>query len=181
MITDILEFNRKFTADGGALPYRTGKYPSRKLAVLSCMDTRLTELLPAALGLQIGEAKMIRNAGGRIVSPYDDTVRSLLVAVAELGAQEIMVIGHTDCGVCGMNWETVKDHLRARGVTEGALREAEENRENVDLTSWFTGFQNSREEIAATAELLRRHPLLPPDVAVYGFVMDTETGELIPA
>ena len=64
MIDEILEFNREFVERGDYKKYVADKYPNKKLAVLSCMDTRLTELLPAALGLKNGDAKIIKNAGG---------------------------------------------------------------------------------------------------------------------
>ena len=65
------------------------------------MDTRLIELLPAALGIRNGDAKIIKNAGGVITHPYGSVMRSLLVAILELGVEEVMVIGHTDCGSAG--------------------------------------------------------------------------------
>ena len=102
MINEIMEYNKKFVEDKAYEPYLTSKYPDKKLASLTCMDTRLTELLPAALGLKNGDAKIIKNAGGVITHPYGSVVRSLLVAIIELGVEEIMVIGHTDCGVQGM-------------------------------------------------------------------------------
>ena len=83
MIKDILDFNKQFVADKKYEKYITSKYPDKKLAILSCMDTRLTELLPAALGLKNGDAKLIKNAGGTILHPFDSAIRSLLVAVYE--------------------------------------------------------------------------------------------------
>ena len=65
MIEQIVEYNKKFVENKGYEPYLTSKYPNKKLAVLTCMDTRLTELLPAALGLKNGDAKIIKNAGGQ--------------------------------------------------------------------------------------------------------------------
>lgn len=99
MIKEILEYNRTFVANKEYEPYQTTKYPDKKIAIVSCMDTRLTKLLPAALGLRNGDVKIIKNAGGVITNPFDSTMRSLLVSVYELGVEEIMVIGHTDCGV----------------------------------------------------------------------------------
>ena len=84
MIEQIVEYNKKFVENKGYEPYLTSKYPNKKLAVLTCMDTRLTELLPAALGLKNGDAKIIKNAGGVITHPYGSVVRSLLVAILEL-------------------------------------------------------------------------------------------------
>ena len=71
MIDQIVQYNKEFVANKGYEQYRTDKYPDKKLAVLSCMDTRLTELLPAALGLKNGDAKIIKNAGGLVISAFD--------------------------------------------------------------------------------------------------------------
>ena len=72
MIDQIIDFNKSFVAQKGYEKYLTDKYPDKKLAVLSCMDTRLTELLPAALGLKNGDAKIIKNAGLNGFSTGDD-------------------------------------------------------------------------------------------------------------
>lgn len=89
MIQQIIEYNREFVKKESYKPYITSKYPDKKLAILTCMDTRLTELLPAALGIRNGDAKIIKNAGGVITHPYGSVVRSLLVALLELGVQEL--------------------------------------------------------------------------------------------
>ena len=73
--------------------YAASKYPNKKIAILTCMDTRLVELLPAALGLRNGDVKIIKNAGGVVTNPFGSVIRSLLVAIIELGVEEIMVIG----------------------------------------------------------------------------------------
>ena len=96
MIDQIMEYNKKFVENKGYEPFLTSKYPDKKLAILTCMDTRLIELLPAALGIKNGDAKIIKNAGGTMVHPYGSVVRSLLVGILELGVEEVMVIGHTD-------------------------------------------------------------------------------------
>ena len=77
IIDDILRFNKDFVSSKAYEEYITDKYPDKKLAVLSCMDTRLTQLLPAALGLKNGDAKIIKNAGGLVISPFDSAMRSL--------------------------------------------------------------------------------------------------------
>ena len=116
MIEEILEYNRKFVEEKAYEPYVTSKYPDKKIAILTCMDTRLTNLLPAALGLKNGDVKMIKNAGGVITHPYGSVVRSLLVGILELGVEEVMVIGHTDCGVQGMDPKVLLQDLEERGV-----------------------------------------------------------------
>ena len=91
MIDDILQFNKRFVAGKGYEPYVTDKYLSKKLAILTCMDTRLTVLLQEALGLKNGDAKIIKNAGGIIPSETDSAIRSILVAIYELFANEQLV------------------------------------------------------------------------------------------
>ena len=85
MIDQIIEFNKTFVAQKGYEKYLTDKYPDKKLAVLSCMDTRLTELLPAALGLKNGDAKILRNAGALITEPFGSIMRSILVSIYTKG------------------------------------------------------------------------------------------------
>ena len=116
MIEQIVAYNKKFVEEKGYEPYLTSKYPDKKLAILTCMDTRLIELLPAALGIRNGDAKVIKNAGSVITHPYGSMMRSLLVAIVELGVEEVMVIGHTDCGVQGMNGTELLEGLTKRGV-----------------------------------------------------------------
>ena len=114
MIDEILSYNREFVQRGDYKQYETSKYPDKRIAVVTCMDTRLTHLLPAALGIRNGDVKMIKNAGGTITNPFDSTVRSLLVAIYELGVNEVMVIGHTGCGVQGMDSVHMLSLMRER-------------------------------------------------------------------
>ena len=88
MIEDILAYNKRFVAEKGYEKYITNKYPDKEIAILSCMDTRLTALLPAALGIKNGDVKMIKNAGGIISHPFGSVIRSLMVAIYELGVTE---------------------------------------------------------------------------------------------
>ena len=117
MREEILAYNKQFVANKEYEKYRAGKYPEKKLAILSCMDTRLTELLPAALGIKNGDAKIIKNAGAVVTHPFGSVVRSLLVAIVELGVEEVMVIGHTDCGVQHIDADLILGHLQQRGIS----------------------------------------------------------------
>ena len=143
MINEIIEFNKQFVARKGYEQYVTDKYPDKKLAVLSCMDTRLTELLPAALGLKNGDAKIIKNAGGLVISPFDSAMRSLVVAVYELGVQEIMVVAHSNCGACHMSYDHFHHEMIERGVTDETLDHHRLGnrcpRGNHVKVSWFHG------------------------------------------
>ena len=140
MIDEIMEYNRKFVENKGYEPYLTSKYPDKKLAILTCMDTRLLELLPAALGIKNGDAKIIKNAGGVIVHPYGSVVRSLLVGILELGVEEVMVIGHTDCGVQGMDGSEMLDMLVERGIDQQHIDIVRHS--GIDLERWLGGFES---------------------------------------
>ena len=172
-IDQIVEFNREFVAGKGYERHLTDKYPSKKLAVLSCMDTRLSVLLQEALGLKNGDAKIIKNAGAVIPSPWDSAMRSLIVAVYELGVTEIMVVAHTTCGACHMSYGEFKPHMLRRGIPEAEL-----TRSDVDLDAWLEGFHDTERSVRSTVEAVVNHPLMPSDVTVRGFIIDSATGEL---
>ena len=89
---DILSYNEAFVENKEYLPYQTDSNPNKKLAILTCMDSRLTELLPAALGIKNGDAKTIKNAGGMITSPVGSTIRSLVVSIYAFDIKQVMVI-----------------------------------------------------------------------------------------
>ncbi len=177
MIQDIKNFNRRFVEEKQYERYATSKYPDKKIAIVTCMDTRLVELLPAALGLRNGDVKIIKNAGATIVNPFDSTMRSLLIAVYELGVNEIMVIGHTGCGVQGMDASEMLHLMRERGVPQEHITLMEHC--GINLREWLHGFEDTEAAVRETVDLIARHPLMPPaGVNVQGFVMDSYTGAL---
>ena len=176
MIQEMLEYNKKFVEEKMYEKFTTSKYPDKKIAILTCMDTRLVKLLPAALGIKNGDVKIIKNAGGVVTSPFGSVVRSLLVAIIELGVTEVMVIGHTDCGVQHIDSDMMIEHMKKRGVPQ----------ENIDLIKycgidfkkWLAGFDSVEISVQETVDTLRNHPLIPKDVNIGGYVINTETGEL---
>lgn len=165
----LLENNRVFL--GSAEMEDAPKVPRMGLAVISCMDARLTRLLPRALGIRDGDAAMIRNSGASIRDPYGDTMHSVLIAVYELGVTEIAVIGHTDCGARKVTADGMREHMKARGIDEAAI-------ESADIDGWLNGLAGPEDEIMSTVRLISRHPLIPSDVAVRGYVFDTHSGRL---
>ncbi|MDE6207607.1 MAG: carbonic anhydrase [Muribaculaceae bacterium] len=178
MIEQILQHNEKFVHDKEYERFITSKYPDKKIAIVTCMDTRLVELLPAALGLRNGDVKIIKNAGGIITNPFDSAMRSILIAVYELGVNEIMVIGHTGCGVQGMDAAEMLHLMRERGVDDEhicLMRHC-----GIDLDSWLHGFDDTDAAIAETVDLVRNHPLMPHDISIAGYIMDSTTGALRP-
>lgn len=178
MIEEMLRYNREFVERKGYEQYHTSKYPDKKIAIVTCMDTRLVQLLPAALGIKNGDVKIIKNAGGVITNPFDSTMRSLLVAVYELGVNEIMIVGHTGCGVQGMDSEHMQSLMRQRGIDDEHISLMKHC--GIDLDTWLHGFDDTEQATIETADLVRNHPLMPRDVVVRGYIMDSTTGLLTP-
>ena len=176
MIDQIVEYNKTFVDQKGYEKFITDKYPHKKLAVLSCMDTRLTELLPAALGLKNGDAKIVKNAGGLVISAFDSAMRSIIVAIYELGVEEIMVVAHSNCGACHMNYSHFHEEMVTRGITEETLDTI--RRCGIDLNAWLEGFKDTTSSVLNTVTTIKTHPLVPKDIVVRGFIIDSETGEL---
>ena len=141
MINEILEHNRRFVEERGYERFLTDKYPNKKIAIVTCMDTRLVELLPAALGFKNGDVKIIKNAGATITNPFDSTMRSLLVAVYELGVTEIMIIGHTGCGVQGMDSNEMLHLMKQRGIPEDNINLMKHC--GIYLNTWLHGFDRT--------------------------------------
>jgi carbonic anhydrase len=160
-VDDLLAANARYAErfDGGGL----GAVPARHLAVLTCMDTRLDVF--AMLGLRLGDAHVLRNAGGRVT---DDVLRSLIVSIEVLGTTAVAVIQHTDCGMT----KTTDDELRAlvrsrRGADPEPVR--------------FLTIDDHFDTLQADVATLRKSPFLPPDLEVRGFLYDVRTGRLTAA
>lgn len=178
MIEQMLAYNREFVANKGYEAYTAPAHPQKKTAILTCMDTRLVELLLAALNIKNGDVVLIKSIGGMITGPFDSTVRSLLLAVVELGVEEIMVIGHTDCGLARVDTAQVLHELVERGASPDDLRMMRYC--GLDPEQWLRGFSCLNASVAESVQILKTHLLMPKDVKIRGFVIDTHTGELTP-
>jgi len=134
--------------------------PERQLAILTCMDTRLSI---RTLGLKTGDAHIIRNAGGIVT---DDALRSLLVSHYLLETHEFMIINHTDCGLMH--------------TTEADLRNRIQNRAGTAAVApaFFYAFQNIDENVRHQLQKLRSHPWIPKQIKIRGFVYDVSSGKL---
>jgi carbonic anhydrase len=175
-VSEILQHNRTFVENGDYKAFLTDRFPNKKLVILSCMDTRLVELLPRAMGFHNGDVKMVKNAGAIVSHPFGSVMRSILVAIYELHAEEVVVVGHTGCGMTALSCDRVLDKARARGVPEDVL--ATLNHSGINLRQWLTGFENVEDGVRESVAVIRNHPLLPRDIAVHGMLMDSETGAL---
>ena len=176
LISEILDHNRSFVAQREYESLLTDRFPSKKLVILTCMDTRLVELLPKAMNLRNGEVKVIKNAGAMVSHPFGSVMRSILVAVYELAAAEIAVVGHHDCGMTRLNCDQLLEKARERGVAGDVLSTL--SRAGIDLQHWLAGFDDVRTSVKESVNAIAGHPLLPRDIPVHGLLIDPETGAL---
>ena len=154
---ELLRNNEAYAAafDAGGLPMP----PAKRVAVLSCMDARV---IPSRiLGLELGDAHIIKNAGGVVT---DDAIRSLAISQNLLGTEEIVLIHHTDCGMLTFSDDELADRLE---------------RETGERPTWQAqAFTDLEQDVRASIAALRASPFLPRKDAIRGFVYDVETGRL---
>ncbi|HXI21694.1 MAG TPA: carbonic anhydrase [Gemmatimonadales bacterium] len=157
-VTDeLLDANRTYAGDfdrpGLPMP------PSRRVAVVTCMDARL--LPERFLGIDLGEAHVIRNAGGRA----REALRSLVISQQLLGTREVVVIHHTDCGMLTFTNDQLRGKVRETLNADAAA---------IDFLPFADLEQSVRDDVA----FLQASPLIPDDIPVRGFIYDVNTGAM---
>lgn len=176
ILDEILDFNQQFVENHEYEKYETTKFPNKKMVILTCMDTRLLELLPKALNLGNGDAKIVKDAGALVSHPFGSVMRSILVALYQLKAQEVLVIAHYDCGMSGMKAEPVIESMKERGISEETFKTLTYS--GIDIESWLRGFESVTDSVKHSVDMIKNHPLMPNDVPVHGLVIDPKTGKL---
>lgn len=178
VLNEVLDANKKYVSEFGdkgnlALP------PARQFAILTCMDARLDPAKYA--GLSEGDAHVIRNAGGRA---SDDAIRSLVISYKLLGTKEWFVIHHTDCGMEFFTDEVIRG-LLANSLETAALGAdgfydvgKGPGSAEAKYIDWLT-ISNQAESITEDVTRIRKHPLVPKNIAIYGYIYDVKTGSLI--
>jgi carbonic anhydrase len=153
--------------------------PARKFAILTCMDARID---PAKLaGLREGDAHVIRNAGGRA---SDDAIRSLVISYKLLGTHEWFVIHHTNCGMELFTGEILTDllasSLRTASYDRGRWTDPGDGpgSRQAQYVDWLT-IKDQPQSVIDDVERIRRSPLVPRDIPIYGYVYSVETGRLV--
>src|ERR1700757_3873693 len=159
VIDEVLKANQEYAKNFnlGHLPMP----PARKLAIVACMDARLTA--EPALGLKTGDAHIIRNAGGIVT---EDALRSLIISHYLLGTREFIVINHTDCGMLTFKDEDLRSKLQSAIGTAAVAPAA------------FHAFSELEQNVREQIQKVRAHPWIPKDIPVRGFVYDVKTGRL---
>ena len=145
--------------------------PAKALAVVACMDTRHN--VERVLGLQHGDAKVIRNAGNVV---DDGTLRSLIVAVHLLGVRHVAIMGHTKCGMTLVGRGEFRIAHSIADRTGVPLHEVM----RPDFQRWLGGFDDAEENVRRSVQLIRNHPLMAKDLEVVGLLYDNETGQIKP-
>jgi carbonic anhydrase len=176
LLNEVLDYNKKFVENREYEKYETTKFPKKRMVVLACMDTRLLELLPKALNLNNGDVKLVKNAGAIVSHPFGSIMRSILISVYELQAEEVMVVAHHDCGMSGLKAGPVIESMKKRGISQETLNTLSYS--GIDFEKWLHGFDNVEESVVHSVNTIKNHPLMPEGVPVHGLVIDPKTGKL---
>ncbi|AGN37627.1 carbonic anhydrase [Bacillus paralicheniformis] len=176
LLENILQFNQQFVERQDYQKYQTSKFPDKRMVILSCMDTRLVELLPHAMNMRNGDVKIVKSAGALVAHPFGSIMRSILVAVYELNADEVCVIGHHDCGMSKLSCDSFLDKVVKRGIPKERIETLEYS--GVDFEQWLKSFDSVEDSVRDSVSVIRNHPLMPEEVPVHGLVINPETGRL---
>lgn len=176
LLDDLIDYNDNFVKNKKYLDYKTTKTPNKKLLIVSCMDTRLTELTLKALGLKNGDIKHVKNAGAVISHPYGSTMRSILVGVYQLDVEEIIIMGHHDCGFGALEPEPMINEMKNRGVRQETIDTLTHS--GINVYDWLKGFDTVEESVELGVNNVKVHPLMDKNIPVHGLVMDPETGKV---
>jgi carbonic anhydrase len=177
VLSEVLAANANYAKTFGpkgelALP------PARHFAILTCMDARLDPAKYA--GLSEGDAHVVRNAGGRAT---DDAIRSLVISYKLLGTREWFVIHHSNCGMELFTDELMGDllskSLETAELTAKGFRDVGEGGGSPEgkFLKWHT-IANTAAAVVEDVARIRRHPLVPPGIPIYGYIYDVTTGTL---
>ena len=178
VLQEVLAANQNYAADFGdkaklAMP------PARHFGILTCMDARLD---PAKFaGLAEGDAHVIRNAGGRA---SDDAIRSLVISYKLLGTKEWFVIHHTNCGMEFFTNEVIRgllaSSLETAALTDHGFQDVGKGPGSRagEFIEWLT-IRDREQAVRDDVQRIREHPLVPKNIAVYGYLYDVSTGRLV--
>lgn len=178
ILDQVLAANAKYAEEFGgkanlAMP------PSRRFAILTCMDARLDPAKYA--GLAEGDAHVVRNAGGRA---SDDAIRSLVISYKLLGTREWFVIHHTDCGMLLFTdhdmHNLLASSLKTATLDQTGWHDSGDGPGSAEGTfiKWLTFSDNAKSVVEDVARI-RSHPLVPSDIPIYGYIFDVKSGKLV--
>lgn len=176
LLTEIMDYNKEFIEKKLYEEYKTNKFPNKKLVILTCMDTRLVELLHKAMNMKNGDVKVVKTAGAIVKNPFGSIMRSLLISVYELQADEVYIIGHHDCGMSAVDSQKMLGKMLERGISADTIDIVENA--GINLDQWLEGFDSVEESVEHSVDMVRNHPLMSGDIPIHGLVIDPSTGKL---
>ena len=168
LLYEVLKSNKEFVEEFDEV--KLSNIPEKKLAIVTCMDTRLTNgFLEEAMGIKRGDAKIIKNAGSNVLD--HDIIRSVAAAIFSLDVEEIMLVGHSDCGMANVDSEKLKSNMEKRGI-------ATEEIVKVDLKEWIGAIESEEANVVEGVKKLKNSPFIPDDVLIHGLIIDPITGKV---
>ncbi|CDQ37809.1 MULTISPECIES: beta-class carbonic anhydrase [Virgibacillus] len=176
LLNEILSFNKAFVQNEEYEDFERNKLPNKRVLILSCMDTRLVELLPKSMNIANGDAKVVKTAGALVSEPFGNVMQSIIVGVYELNVDEVCVIGHYDCGMGNVKADQTIEKMKKRGVTQEKLDTLQNA--GVNLDQFLNGFADVEDSVKTSVSTIRNHPLIPDNIPVHGLIIDPNTGRL---
>jgi carbonic anhydrase len=167
LLRQIGEANKSFLAGSPRFLDAEGE----PFVVVACIDPRLTGFLEPTLGLPRNRVAVIRTAGNQLSERTPDALRSIAVALYVKHAREIVIVGHTDCGMAAFSATEVSDSFRKAGIPRSAFG-------NEDLRAWFGAYASIRDNLTGSIGYLRKSGLVPPDIRIHGLILDTNQGSI---
>ena len=168
LLDEVLDSNKEFVKEFDKVDI--SNIPKKELVIVSCMDARLTNgFLEQAMGIDRGDAKIIKNAGNNVIDR--DVIRSIAAAVFSLGAKEVMLVGHTDCGMSKVDMSELKSVMMEKGISSEEI-------DKVDLIDWIGAIETEESNVIGGVEKIKSSPLIPDDIPVHGLIIDPITGKI---
>jgi carbonic anhydrase len=178
VLQEVLGANQRYAADFGEKA-KLAMPPARRFAILTCMDARLD---PAKFaGLAEGDAHVIRNAGGRA---SDDAIRSLVISYKLLGTREWFVIHHTNCGMEFFTNDVMRgllvNSLETAALTDKGFQDVGKGPGSRagEYIEWLT-IRDQEQSVRDDVQRIREHPLVPKNIAIFGYIYDVKSGRLV--
>ena len=174
LLEDILRANAEYQSseESKNLADLTSK-PTRHIMVITCIDCRLIDLLEPAMGIKRGEANIVKTAGNHVPPGMNDTIKTVLVGIFELGVTEILIVGHYDCGVAAATKNSIMTKMQKQNIDADCLKENE-----AAIGDWLDNYTDPKANVKVSVTNLRSNKLIPKTVPIHGLVIDPDNGKL---
>lgn len=173
LIDNILKINYGFTKKRDINSSKIYKYPYKKIAIITCMDTRLINFLEPALGINRGDAIIIKIAGNIISNNFNDIIRSLLICIYQFNIKDIIIIGHYDCGMHSISSTSLINKMLDNNINIEKIKLIKE-----DLISWINKFSNPKDNVIQSVNNIINNSIIPENIFVHGMLIDPNSRKI---